>query len=68
MWFSEESSSITSSKLTYQWRMDPLKMYFLLKIGVSSQLCCFTKRVVNFPNMFFVAVRDRIPSWTWHVS
>jgi len=33
MWFNEESSSRLSSKLTYQWRMDPLKMYLLVKKG-----------------------------------
>ena len=49
-----------SSKLTWQWKMDPLKMYFLLKMGIFHCYVSLPEGSSCFPCAFFLCF-----SWIW---
>ena len=46
-----------SSKLTFEWKMDPLKMYFLLNMGIFQPATLVYQRVVQTHPNPILAIR-----------
>ena len=56
---------IHSGKLTWQWKMDPLKMYFLLNMGIFHCYVSLPQGTSSLPNTTNWTHREFWDIWRW---